>query len=174
MKKVILVLFTLLMAFVLCACAMQNPDGSPTVFSVAVQEGVALLATLLQSALLIAGTWLLSVLGKQTKLKNITTATEELITITRQTVGELQQVFVDEWKASSKDGKLSPEQIKNLRDELLRLVNAKLDVSTKNLIEAAGADINALIIGEAESWINYLKPVEIASIEPAETGEQAE
>ena len=174
MKKFFIILLTLLMCVTMCSCAMQNEDGSPTVFSIAVQEGIGLVATIMQSALLVAGTWLLGTLGKQTTLKNITTATAELITLTRQTVGELQQVFVDEWKASSKDGKLSPEQIKNLRDELLRLVNAKLDVSTKNLIEAAGADINALIIGEAESWINYLKPIEIAPVEQEEIGEPAE
>ena len=81
------------------------------------------------------------------------------------------QVFVNDWKEENVDGKLTPEQIGTLRQELIRLVTAKTDTETRMLIEAAGADLTALIIGEAENWINELKYFETEP--PAETPTEA-
>jgi len=75
-----------------------------------------------------------------------------LFTITRQTVGELQQTVVDYWKQAG-GGKLTDDQIRILKEELLRMVKLKLDEPTKALIVAGGADLDALITGAAESMI---------------------
>lgn len=180
MKKVLCILLVIFLCSCLCACTFTNEDGSSTIAGIAIERGIYVLASFLESALFVAGTWLIGILGKQAKLKNITKATETLLTLTRQTVGELQQTLVDDWKAFSKDGKLTPEQIEDLRCNLLDLVKMKLDDATKDLIIAAGADLDALIIGEAESWINYLKPapnyepVEEFEIEPEPEQEETE
>lgn len=89
-------------------------------------------------------------------MQNTNIALEILFDITRQTVGELQQLFVKGWKEAG-GGKLSEEQIEMLRQELFVLVKKKLDQPTQDLLTAAGADINALISGAAEDWINTIK-----------------
>lgn len=81
-------------------------------------------------------------------MQNTNIALEILFDITRQTVGELQQLFVKGWKEAG-GGKLSEEQIEMLRQELFVLVKKKLDQPTQDLLTAAGADINALISGAA-------------------------
>ena len=89
-------------------------------------------------------------------MQNTQIALEILFDITRQTVGELQQTLVEDWKKEG-GGKLNKSQINALERELLRLVQDKLDTASKNLIEAAGMDITALITGAAEDWINTNK-----------------
>lgn len=159
MKKILCILLAIVLCGSLCACTFTNEDGTSTIAGVAVEAGIGIVAKFLEGLLAIAGAFLLNNLSKSTKLKNTATALENLLTITRQTVGELQQVFVDDWKRENKDGKLTPAQIENLKSELLRLVYLKLDKETKDLIIAAGSDIDAIITGEAESFINKLKPI---------------
>lgn len=156
MKKFFIVALTLILCATLCGCALTNEDGSSTIAGVAIEQGLGILTKLLETAILIAGTWLLGKIGTRQEFANSTVAIQTLLEITRQTVGELNQVFVDEWKKAG-DGKLTPEEVNTLQQELLRLVKAKLTTPVQDLIEAAGADINALIIGEAESYIHELK-----------------
>ena len=156
MKKYLCIILALAMVIMLSACSFTNADGTDTVAGVAMEQGVRLLARLLESVILIAATWVLSKIGKKEQLQNITTAFEQLTELARQTVGELQQVFVDDWKRTG-DGKLTPEQITTLQSELLRLTKEKLSDPARALIEAAGMDLNAIIIGEAEAWIRDLK-----------------
>lgn len=157
MKKVFIAILVLIICTTLCACTFTNEDGSATIAGQAVIEGIGILANVLESAILIAGTLVLNVIRKQKKMQNTAAAFSNLLDATRQTVGELMQVFVNDWKAENEDGKLTPEQIGTLRQELLRLVIAKTDTETRELIEAAGADLTAIIIGEAESCINEIK-----------------
>ncbi len=156
MKKIFALILALCMALSLCACATVNEDGSPTPAGVAIEQGIALVARVLEAALAGAGTWVLSKIGKKKELQNTSIALESLFTITRQTVGELQQVLVKGWKDAC-GGKLTEEQIETLRKELFVLVKKKLDQPTQDLIIAAGCDIDALITGAAEDWINTIK-----------------
>lgn len=158
MKKFLIILLTICMVFALCACGISATDGNGnmTVIGTAVEQGIILTVRVLESVILIVGTWLLGKLGSKVGLQNIKGALDNLFNITRQTTSELQQVIVDNWKATN-GGKLTDEQIAILREQLLALVKKKLDKPTRELIVAAGADLNALISGEAESWIKSLK-----------------
>ncbi len=151
MKKLLVMLMALLMVLVLCGCNFAvDPDS---VAGVAVEQAVTVVARFLESVILVAGTWVLSKIGKEKSLNNTTKAMGLLFDVTRQTVGELQQTVVDYWKKASDGGKLTDEQIRYLHEELLRLVKLKLDEPTKALIIAGGADLDALITGAAESYI---------------------
>lgn len=152
MKKLLVLILTLCMVFMLCACSVDKDS----VAGVAVEQGVLVVARLMESVILVVGTWVLGKMGKQKQLQNVTEATGKLFEVTRQTVGELQQVFVNEWKEAN-GGKLNDEQVRILKTELIRLVKEKLDDATMDLITAAGSDLDALITGEAESYLRRLK-----------------
>ncbi len=160
MKKVLRTIMILTLALCMClamtACSTVNEDGSLTPAGVAIEQGITVLARALEAALAIAGTWVLSKIGKRKELQNTNIALEILFDITRQTVGELQQLYVKGWKEAG-GGKLTDGQTQMLRQMLLDLVKEKLDQPTQNLLTAAGADINALISGAAEDWINTIK-----------------
>lgn len=156
MKKIFTLILVLCMCLALSACATVNEDGSPTPAGVAIEQGILIVARVLEAALAVAGTWVLSKIGKKKELQNTNIALEILFDITRQTVGELQQLFVTGWKEAG-GGKLTDEQVEMLRQELFVLVKKKLDQPTQDLLTAAGADINALISGAAEDWINTIK-----------------
>ena len=156
MKKIIAVLLVMVMALSLCACATVNADGTPTPAGVAVEQGIDILARAVEAVLAVAATWVLSKIGKKKELQNTNLALQILFDVTRQTVGELQQLFVTEWKNAG-GGKLTEAQIETLRQKLFVLVKNKLDQPTQDLLTAAGADINALISGAAEDWINTIK-----------------
>ncbi len=156
MKKFLVLFLALAMIFALTACATASADGSPTPASVAIEQGITVLARAFEAVLAVAATWVLSKIGKKKELQNTNIALKILFDITRQTVGELQQLFVNAWKAAG-GGKLDDEQIRFLKQELFDLVEKKLDKPTKDLIIAAGADLDALITGAAEDWINTLK-----------------
>lgn len=152
MKKILILILTLCMVLMLCGCTVEQDS----VAGVAIEQGVLVLARLMESVILVVGTWVLGKMAKQKQLQNVTEATGKLFEVTRQTVGELQQVFVNEWKEAN-GGKLTDEQIRILKKELLRLVKEKLDDATMDLITAAGSDLDALITGEAESYLRRLK-----------------
>ena len=156
MKKILTIILALCLCLALSACATVNADGSPTPAGVAIEQGVTLLARALEAALAIAATWVLGKIGKRKELQNTNTALGTLFDITRQTVGELQQVFVNRWKEAG-GGKLTEDKQAILRSELLALVRKKLDQPTQDLIIAAGCDLDALITGAAEDWINTIK-----------------
>ena len=72
------------------------------------------------------------------------------------TVGELQQTTVEAMKAAAADGKLTEDQIRTLKADLLRMTRKKLAEPTVQLLEAAKLDINAMIQGAAEDLINQM------------------
>lgn len=72
------------------------------------------------------------------------------------TVGELQQTTVEAMKAAAADGKLTEDQIRTLKADLLRMTREKLAEPTVQLLEAAKLDINAMIQGAAEDLINQM------------------
>lgn len=156
MKKILCLLLATCMIFALCACsgpAMSNPDGSDTVAGAAVKTGLNVLEAALVTLLTLVGAAVGSKLKQRTELQNISIATEHVIDIAKQTVGELKQTVVEGMKAESPDGKLTPEQIRYLNEQLLNLTLKKLDEPTKTLIAAVGSDLCALITGAAEDWI---------------------
>lgn len=162
-EKLLLVLLVIAMVFALTACQKpveiqtQNPDGSLTVAGVLIEQTVTTVARLLEALVLAYGAWALEKFGKNKKLQNLSLANDKVVKLVKQTVRELNQTIVNQLKAEAFDGKLTGDQIDDLNARLLTTVKAKLDEATIELITAAGADLDALITGECEAYLDTLK-----------------
>lgn len=161
--RILLVLMALIMVLALTACQKpveiqtQNPDGTLTVAGVLIEQVVTTVARVLEALVLAYGAWALEKFGKNKKLQNLNLANQELCKIVKQTVRELNQTIVAELKEKSPDGKLTDIQIADLNARLLTLVKAKTDEVTIALLTAAGADLDALITGQCEAYLDKLK-----------------
>ena len=122
-----------------------------------INYGAQVAATLLITLIGVFGTYLSLQLGKNAKLKNINDAQKELIRAAKITVGELQQTLVNYLKAANEDGKLTPAEVSQLREELLSKTVEKLSAPSYSLLNAASVDIDGLILGVGESWIERMK-----------------
>lgn len=119
--------------------------------------GLQVAATLLITLIGVLGTYLTLQLGKNANLKNINDAQKELIRAAKITVGELQQTTVAQLKAASSDGKLTPQEIASLRAKLLDKTVEKLSAPAYALLAAASVDVEGMILGVGESWIERIK-----------------
>ena len=123
-----------------------------------IEYAVSIVVSVVVALIGYAGSWVLSKLAKRVELANINEATKTLISMTQQTVSELEQTIVEGLKADSEDGKLTPDEIKMLGEQLLEITEAKLSDSVKGLLSAAKIDIEVLIHSAAEAYItNSLK-----------------
>lgn len=121
-------------------------------------ENLAQIAGAFLIALLgVLGAWLAEKLGKKTELTSISIATDEVIKVAQQTVLELQQTVVDQWKSANADGKLTDDEIKELGTMLIQKTSEKMSASTNDLLNAAGVDISAIIKGAGEAMIQNMK-----------------
>ena len=119
--------------------------------------GMQVASTLLITLIGVLGTYLSLQLGKSANLKNINEAQKELIRVAKITVGELQQTYVASWKAANEDGKLTNNEIAELRAKLLDRTVEKLSTPAYTLLQAASVDVEGLILGVGESWIDRIK-----------------
>ncbi len=119
--------------------------------------GLQVAATLLITLIGVLGAYLTLQLGKTTKLNNIGEAQKELIRAAKITVEELRQTLVCDLKAANANGKLTQDEIAGLRQKLLDKTTEKLSTPASALLQAASVDIDALILGVGESWIERLK-----------------
>ena len=119
--------------------------------------GLQVASTLLITLIGVLGTYLSLQLGQNAKLKNINDAQKELIRVAKITVDELQQTVVSDLKAAHEDGKLTAQEIAQLREKLLEKTVEKLSTSAYALLAAAAVDVEALILGAGESWIERIK-----------------
>jgi len=119
--------------------------------------GLQVAATLLITLIGVLGTYLTLQLGKNANLKNIDDAQKELIRAAKITVGELQQTTVNELKAANEDGKLTQMEIAQLKQKLLDKTLEKLSSPAYALLAAASVDVEGLITGVGESWIERMK-----------------
>lgn len=170
-KTLLILLLTLSLVLMLCGCAMpeiqtQNADGTLTVAGVLIEQVVTIAARAVETAVMLFAAWALKKFGQNAGMKNLTIAIQNVCNITRQTVGELNQTVVGKLKAANKDGKLTADQMYELRMELYQLVKGKLDTATIDLITASGADLELLITGECESYLAMLKGEGIPSMTP--------
>ena len=120
----------------------------------AIAEIVTVLVT---TAIGVAGAWLLAKMAKYQEVATVRKATEEVIILAQQTVGELMQTIVEGIKASREDGKLTQTEIEALGQTLLVKVTEKMSEPTRRVLEAAAVDITALIRGAGEEYIATLK-----------------
>lgn len=101
--------------------------------------------------------WAISKLKAHLELKNLTAALDTCLKMTQVTVGELQQKFVEDMKMANEDGKLTPDEIKELNSSLLMYTKEKMTPEIVNVIVSAGIDINKLILDAGENYIQELK-----------------
>ncbi|MBQ6403855.1 MAG: hypothetical protein IJI27_08115 [Oscillospiraceae bacterium] len=180
LKPFLMLMLVLAMVFVLCACTVpavqvQNEDGTQTIYGVLIEQTVNTVYRLIWAGTLAFGAWVLDKIGKNAKLKNLSLAIQLVLEMTRQTAEELQQTIVGDLKAKRPGGKLTPEDVDDLGFRLLNTVKIKVDVASQELIKAAGIDLDALITGECEAFLNRLKSYAIpAPVPVSEPGEEQE
>ena len=119
-----------------------------------VAEIVAILAI---SAIGIFGSWLLNKIKQQKGLENIAMATEQVIQAAQVTVRELQQTLVGNWKEQQENGKLTAEQIVELKQKAIDITLKKLSEPTLKLLESAKIDVEVMITSATEAYIDELK-----------------
>lgn len=124
---------------------------------VIIENAVKIIAALLLMLIAVLGTYLTALAGKRAETANLHEALKALTDAAKTTVGELQQTVVDPLKEAAADGKLTPDEINYLRDMLVDKTKTKMLPATLGIINAAGADIEAIILGVGESLISKNK-----------------
>jgi hypothetical protein len=127
------------------------------IYEVFMYEFSMILEIVVKALLGVAGAWVLAQLGKTQKLKHIQAAMAEVFHAAQETAAALQQTTVDKLKAAHEDGKLTEEEIADLKTALLETTLAKLSQPAIQLLKAAGNDIAAMIQDAAEAWIQMNK-----------------
>ena len=122
-----------------------------------IQYVAEIVAILVISAIGVFGSWLLNKMKQQKGLENITMATEQVIQAAQVTVRELQQTLVDNWKEQQENGKLTAEQIAELKQKAIEITLKKLSEPTLKLLESAKIDVEVMITSAAEAYIDELK-----------------
>ena len=124
---------------------------------VIIENIVKIIGALLMMLISVGGAYLTALIARNEKLKGIELATQQIIDAALQTAGELQQTMVNDLKEASADGKLSKEDIATLGRDVVELTLLKLTQPTKDLINGAGGDIEAIIHGATEAWLEEIK-----------------
>ena len=155
-KKLILALIALLM-LALPTVALADGGGTVNATDILIENAVNIATAFFIALIGVFGAWLTAKLGKATQLDTVNRAQQELIKLAQITVGELKQTVVDGMKASSKDGKLTKDEIAQLGQLLYEKTAAKLSSSAMDVLTAAQVDISALITGTAEHLIGQMK-----------------
>ena len=127
------------------------------IFQVVVQYVAEIVALIVISAIGILGAYVLNKINKNKNLENIADATEQVIGASQETVRRLQQTLVDNWKENAIDGKLTPEQIEELKEKTLQITLETLAQPVLQLLLSANVDIAGLITNAAEAYINEMK-----------------
>ena len=161
MKKFVSIMLCLLLVVAMVPAAFADgpevitPDQASHMFvDEVITSAIDVLGALLSTVLTIFGAWVLAKLGQSVKTKNIKDASEELIKNAIQTVGELQQKCVNDWKAANADNKLTAEEIAQLKKELVDMTLTKTAQPVIDLLRAAKVDLVALILGAGDDLIN--------------------
>lgn len=130
-------------------------------------------AALATTVIEIAGTWLLSKVGKNKHLESIARGIELVQDAARLTVEELNQTTVEAMKKSN-GGKLSDAQKAKLKTDLQTGAREKIAPAVIDLLAGAEIDITALIQSAAESYIWATKPItELVEAKPPDESETA-
>ena len=163
MKKFLAIILALTMILTMSVTALAvepEPLGSDVqieLFTLVLVSVVRIATTIAITLVTVGGAWLTYKMSKVKGLEAITLATDNVIKMAKETAKELQQTAVENLKASTEDGKLTSQDMQWLSRQLLDLTKAKLSVAVYDLINAAGADIEAIILGAGEAWLTSLK-----------------
>ena len=122
-----------------------------------ITQAAQLVSTIVVTLLGVLAAWLSAKLSSNIKLKNLVNALDTCLDMTKVTVGELQQKFVEDMKVANEDGKLTQDEIKELNSSLLMYTKEKMTPEIINIIVSAGIDINKFILDAGESFVQELK-----------------
>lgn len=125
--------------------------------NVIIQYVAEILGLLIITVIGVLGAALLKKINENSKLTNISKASEQVIGATQETVRRLQQTLVDSWKESAVDGKLTAEQVVELKKKVLEITLEQLGQPVLDLLAAAKIDVESMITNAAESYINQTK-----------------
>ena len=126
---------------------------SEVIMEVAAQVAGALLVAVIS----VAGAWLTAKIGRRQELASIAAATEEAAEAAKRVVLELQQTAVEGMKAARVDGKLSRAEVEQLGKLLLEKSLAQLSQPARQVLEAAGKDVCAIIRSAGEAAVLAIK-----------------
>ena len=126
---------------------------SEVIMEVAAQVAGALRVAVISGA----GAWLTAKIGRRQELASIAAATEEAAEAAKRVVLELQQTAVEGMKAARVDGKLSRAEVEQLGKLLLEKSLAQLSLPAKQVLEAAGKDVCAIIRSAGEAAVLAMK-----------------
>lgn len=115
---ILTMLVTLCVALAACAQTTETGTTDPIVLEL-VNVGLDILAKAAIAAIGLAGAWATAKIGQNNKLANIKAAIGQVTQAAQTTVGELQQTTVEAMKAAAADGKLTEDQIRTLKADLL-------------------------------------------------------
>ena len=127
------------------------------IMQVIIQYVAEIVALIVISAIGIIGAYILNKINKNQNLKNIGEATEQVIAAAQETVLRLQQTMVEGMKELAEDGKLTPEQIAELKEQTLQITLETLGAPILDLLLAAKVDVAGLITNAAEAYICEMK-----------------
>lgn len=126
---------------------------SEVIMEVAARAAGALLVAVIS----VAGAWLSAKIGRRQELASIAAATEEAAEAARRVVLELQQTAVEGMKAARVDGKLSRAEVEQLGKLLLEKSLTQLSLPARQVLEAAGKDVCAIIRSAGEAAVLAIK-----------------
>lgn len=118
-----------------------------------IETAVQILGEVALALVGLLGAWVLAKIAKRNELTNIAAATDEATKAAQQTVLALQQTVVEGMKAAHADGKLTEQEIQQLGVMLLNTAMKKLSDPAKNILQAAGKDVSAIIKDAAEEMV---------------------
>ena len=122
-----------------------------------IEQAAQLVSTLIVTLIGVLAAWLSSKLNQYMQLKNLTSALDTCLKMTQVTVGELQQKFVEDMKIANEDGKLTPDEIKELNSSLITYTKEKMTPELISIIVNAGIDINKFILNAGDNYIQEFK-----------------
>jgi len=127
------------------------------ILSIIIQYVAEIIGLILISAIGILGTHILNKINQSKKLNNIEAAVIQVTAATQETVRRLQQMLVDNYKETASDGKLTSEQIAELKTKTQLITYGQLGQPIIDLLNAAKLDVTDLITNAAEAYINEIK-----------------
>lgn len=125
-----------------------------------ISNAVSIVAAIVIGLAGVALQYLKVLIATKLKMDTLAKAIAELDGDIAGVVGELQQTVVDDLKAAAADGKLTQDEIRMLKQDLLEGVRDRLSDDATAIIEAAGIDIHNYILSEAEAVIHSIKAIE--------------
>lgn len=124
---------------------------------VLIEVGTKVVFELLMLIVGVVFAYLTKLIGKSKELEHVASAMDELETVVKYIVGDLQQTVVDGLKDASVDGKLSKTDIEYLGQQLIEKAGKQISEPAAKTLISAGIDVENMIHSMAEAYIAKIK-----------------